>query len=113
MLGKTLKAAFTVCLMILMVCGCSSERRDCYAGRFTDEFGNRFELREDGTGTMQFVGQDIVNDIVWKDGSKTGNPCSTIEWNGNASYYFLRDGVMYRYREDMDEGRRAIKITYE
>lgn len=113
MLDKIMKATAVVCLMFLMACGGSSDKRESYAGRFTDEFGNRFELRDDGTGTMQFVEQDIVNDIVWFDGSKSGCPYSTIEWNGNVNYYYLRDGVMYRHREDMDGGRCAISITYE
>lgn len=28
-------------------------------------------------------------------------------------YYYLRDGALYRQETDMNEGRAAIKITYD
>lgn len=112
MLRNILKALSVVAIAVIMACG-GNEGRKSYAGAFTDEFGNRFELRDDGTGTVQFAGQDNVTDIAWYDGNKSDKPYSTIEYNGDVNYYYLRDGAMYRHKEDMDNGRCAIAITYE
>lgn len=112
MLRNISKTLAVIAIAAIMACGGNEERKS-YAGKFTDEFGNRFELRDDGTGTLQFAGQDNVSDIAWYDGNKSGLPYSTIEYNGDVNYYYLRDGVMYRHKEEMDNGRCAIAITYE
>ena len=84
-----------------------------FIGKYEDEFGNKFELKEDYTATIQFAGQDKVNETHWFDGPAHNSPFATIEYNGNPNYYFMRDGFLYRYREDMEQGKAAIKITKE
>lgn len=113
MLNNIKRCLALFAVVALFVCCGASGGRDNYAGTFTDEFGNKFELREDGTGTIQFVGQNEVNDIIWHDGRKTYTPYSTIEYNGDVNYYYLRDGKMYRHRQDMEEGHCAITIVYD
>lgn len=83
-----------------------------YVGHFVDEFGNKFVLNEDYTGTIQFDRNDKVDSIRWDDGENHDRPYATIQWNGDPTYYFLRDGNMYRHQEDMEFGRCAIKISY-
>ena len=80
------------------------------AGKYEDEFGNVFELRDNHTATIQFAGQENVNETVWGDGPNGNSPYATITYNNNPFYYFMRDGNLYRYREDMNEGRHAIKL---
>lgn len=103
-----------VCL-VLAACGKSGSEggnRD-FAGKYVDEFGNKFELREDHTATVQFAGQDNVNETHWFDGENHDSPFATIEYNGDPAYYYMRDGVLYRYKQDMDNGHPAIKLEKE
>ena len=53
-------------------------------GKYVDEFGNKFELREDHSATIQFDGQDKVNDT--------------------------RCGKLYRRIEDLKAGHPAIEL---
>lgn len=99
--------------LLFAACGGKSEAKHGFVGKFTDEFGNKFELRSDYTATIQFVGDEKVNETKWHDGPLHDSPFATIEFNGNPVYYYLRDGVLYRHKEDMDSGRCAIKIDYE
>lgn len=101
-------------LLALCACGGGKGRTDHkFVGKFTDEFGNRFELRSDYTGTLQFSGIDHVDSITWSDGDDHKRPYATIKWNGDPKYYFLRDGALYRHEEEMDKGRCAIAIEYD
>ncbi|MBQ9575805.1 MAG: hypothetical protein IJV11_02905 [Muribaculaceae bacterium] len=86
----------------------SSDKK--FAGSYIDEFGNQFELREDHTATILFKGGDKANETHWSDGPNHDSPFATIEYNGDPSYYYMRDGVLYRHKEDMDRGRPAIKL---
>ncbi len=101
-----------VCL-VLAACGKSSDGSKGFAGKYEDEFGNKFELREDHTATIQFAGQDNVNETHWFDGENHDSPFATIEYNGDPAYYYMRDGVLYRHKEDMDSGHPAIKLEKE
>lgn len=107
--------------MSLVLCACggggskhnpSAQGSAKFVGVFTDEFGNRFELKDDYTGTVQFDRHDEVDSIKWSDGDNHDRPYATIEWNGDPTYYFLRDGNLYRHQDDMEFGRCAIKIKY-
>lgn len=107
----SLIAAVVMCITV--ACGGGNSNVHKYAGTFVDEFENRFVLNEDGTGTIQFAGQSEPEQITWSDGSENHFPFGTIEYNGDPSYYFMRDGVLYRHKEDMDKGQCAIEIKYE
>ncbi|MBP3738293.1 MAG: hypothetical protein J6I72_04505 [Muribaculaceae bacterium] len=89
----------------------SSDKK--FIGKYEDEFGNKFELREDYTATIQFAGQETVNETHWFDGPAHNSPFATIEYNGDVNYYFMRDGFLYRHRDDMEQGKAAIKIKKE
>ena len=41
--------------VIAMMVACSDSKRDSYVGKFTDEFGNKFELRKDYTAGIPDV----------------------------------------------------------
>ena len=104
------------CSVCIYSCGSGNKgagKENSCVGVFTDEFGNRFELREDYTASIVFAGNDKTNNTKWRDGENHDSPFATIEYNGDPSYYFLRDGFLYRHREDMEKGRCAIKIAYE
>ncbi len=84
-----------------------------YTGKFVDEFGNRFELKEDYTATIQWVGDTTVIPTTWSDGENHKRPYATIAFNGNPEYFFMCDGSLYRHRENMDQGRAAIELKRE
>ncbi len=88
-------------------------RETGFAGKFTDEFGNKFVLNDDYTATIQFVGSDSVINTTWLDGADHQSPYATIMFNSDPAYYYLRDGFLYRHLKDMQEGTLAIKIEYE
>lgn len=82
-------------------------------GKFTDEFGNKFELREDHTALIQFDGMESPVETRWTEGHGKDSLCVSIEYNMDPSYYFLKDGVLFRHRKDMEQGHPAISIEYE
>lgn len=107
---------FTACCILAVACGSGSKgegKGHGFAGSFTDEFGNKFELREDYTATIEFAGNNKTNTTKWRDGEQHDSPFATIEYNGDPTYYYLRDGYLYRHKEDMERGRCAISITYQ
>lgn len=106
---KLIVLSFLFAMVLLVGCG-SKEHK--YVGKFTDEFGNKFELRDDYTATITYIGSDPV-DTKWFDGNNHELPYATIEFNGDPAYYYFRDGVLYRHRENMIDGSRAIKIEWE
>lgn len=93
--------------------GGSNKKGNDFAGSFTDEFGNKFELKEDYSATIQFAGESTIQHSKWSDGENHDRAYATIEFNGDPSYYFLRDGKLYREREDMERGSCPISIKYE
>lgn len=100
-------------IFVFAACGGSKHNPNKFAGSFTDEFNNKFVLNEDYSGTLQCDGIDKIDTISWSDGPDHKRPFATIKYNGDPSYYYLRDGMLYRHEEDMDHGRCAIKITYD
>ena len=103
-----------ICLLaVVLLISCGGSRKGKFAGTFTDEFNNKFVLNEDYSATIQFAGHDEVIPTVWSDGEDHKSPFATIRYNGDPHYYYLRDGFLYRYKHDMDEGRNAIVIEYE
>ena len=117
-INKNIKSFFILfCLTLALVfsaCGGSSKHDNSkFAGSFTDEFNNKFVLNEDYTGTIQFAGNDKQDSITWSDGPNHHSPFATIKYNGDPSYYYLRDGKLYRHEEDMDHGKCSVNITYD
>lgn len=103
-----------VTAMLLAACSGGSKHDDkAFAGTFVDEFENKFVLNEDYTGTIQFAGNDKVENVTWFDGNDHKSPFATISYNGEPAYYYLRDGYLYRHRHDMETGHCAIKIEYQ
>ena len=103
-INKNIKSFFILfCLTLALVfsaCGGSSKH-------------DKFVLNEDYTGTIQFAGNDKQDSITWSDGPNHQSPFATIKYNGDPSYYYLRDGKLYRHEEDMDHGKCSINITYD
>lgn len=100
-------------LVLAAACGGSKHDTTKFAGSFTDEFGNKFVLNEDYTGTLQMDKSDKVDSIKWFDGTDHKRPYATITYNGDPTYYYLRDGKLYRHEQDMDNGTCAIEISYD
>ncbi len=98
--------------VIAMTVACSDSKRDSYVGKFTDEFGNKFELRKDYTAGIELVGTQRVNEQKWSDGDNHELPYAMISFNGNPAYWYLRDGMLYTSMEHMAQGHPAIKITW-
>lgn len=79
-------------------------------GKYIDEFGNKFELRDNHTATIQFVGQDKVNETHWYDGAHNDTSYVTIEYNGDTTYFYMNHGKLYRTKEGMETGHPAIEL---
>lgn len=98
---------------LVLASSCSRDPK-AFAGIFTDEFGNKFVLNADSTATIQFAGFDSVEQTRWSSVEVSKDSAfACIEYNGNPEYYYLYKNKLYRYKEDMDEGRRGIEISYE
>ena len=112
---KVLGIVCLLAVLLLTACGGSDSTRDNrhFAGSFTDEFGNKFVLNEDYTATIQFAGVENIVQTTWHDGVNHQSPFATIEYNGDPTYYYLRDGFLYRRQEDMQNGTCAIIIEYD
>lgn len=94
------------------VVSCGSKNADDgeVTGKYIDEFGNKFELREDHTATIQFNGQDKVNDTQWYSNEFGDTAFVTIGYNGDTAYYYMSHGKLYRSKEAMDIGHPAINL---
>ena len=100
-----------IAAVALAVTSCSKSADDGkVTGKFVDEFGNKFELREDHTATIQFNGQDKVNETRWYDGEHSDTSYVTIGYNGDSTYYYMSHGKLYRRYEDMKSGFTAIEL---
>lgn len=118
MQNRTITVLVCMLLSCLLLGSCGrkgkAQRERAFAGSFVDEFGNEFVLNDDYTATIRFAGKDSKeNKTVWRDGARHDSPFATIEYNGDPVYYYLRDGKLYRHREDMEKGRCAIDIKYK
>lgn len=82
-------------------------------GKYVDEFGNKFELREDHTATIRFDGQDKVNETRWYDGERGDTSYVTIGYNGDTTYYYMSHGKLYRSLESFTAGHPAIQLKRE
>jgi len=95
----------------VIIAACSKSADDGkVTGAYVDEFGNKFELREDHTATIQFNGQDKINETRWLDGEHGDTSYVTIEYNGDSTYYYMSHGKLYRHYKDFESGFSAIEI---
>ncbi len=91
-------------------CGSKSADDGKITGKYVDEFGNKFELREDHSATIQFDGQDKVNQTHWYDGDRGDTSYVSIEYNGDTAYYYMSHGKLYRSEDAMKSGSPAIDL---
>lgn len=114
---KVLSVLFlTAFLFFIQGCGGPAKQQSedhKFAGTFEDEYGDIFTLNKDMTTSIQFKNTPKEYKGKWNDGENHSRPYATIDFNGDPNYYYLRDGYLYRYRQDMDEGRCKIKISYK
>lgn len=82
-----------------------------YAGTFTIGNGISFELKSDSTAVIHF--DDVVYDSSWKIVKEDDVEFVNIEFNGDQSYYYLKDGKLYRSRMEMDRDRLGSEVTYQ
>lgn len=82
-----------------------------YAGTFTIGNGISFELKSDSTAVIHF--DDVVYDSSWKIVKENDVEFVNIEFNGDQSYYYLKDGKLYRSRMEMDRDRLGSEVTYQ
>ena len=98
----------------VMIAACSKNADDGkVTGKYVDEFGNKFELREDHTATIQFNGQDKINETRWLEGEHGDTSYVTIEYNGDSTYFFMSHGKLYRSKQTMDVGNPAVQLERE
>ena len=106
---KLFKIALTVGIIAMVVsCGNKNAAEGPVTGKYVDEFDNKFELREDHSATIQFAGQDKINETRWYDGEHSDTSYVTIGYNGDTTYYYLSHGKLYRSKEQMEIGHPAI-----
>jgi len=107
--------ALLIASLAATVVSCGSKNADDgkVTGKYVDEFGNKFELREDHTATIQFNGQDKINETRWHDGEHSDTSYVTIEYNGDTTYYYMSHGKLYRSKQTMEAGSPAIELTRE
>lgn len=111
MMSKFFKSLLIVGMATMVIaCGKKSASEGPVTGKYIDEFGNKFELREDHSATIQFVGQDKVNETRWYEGEHSDTSYVTIGYNGDTTYYFLSHGKLYRSKEQMEIGNPAINL---
>lgn len=112
---KTILLTLLATVMALASCGPEFPKGSMqggYIGKFTDEFGNKFELRDGNKATIQFSGVDSVIQTQWAT-DDVNDSCATIAFNMDPHYYYLKDGKLFRHHEDMKAGHPAINIEYE
>ena len=111
---KLFHTLFIVGFTVAVVsCGSKSADDGQVTGQYVDEFGNKFELREDHTATIQFDGQDKINETHWYVDEHSDTSYVTIEYNGDTTYYYMSHGKLYRSKQSMDIGSPAIELKRE
>jgi len=113
-MAKRLIKTLLIAGVAVAVMSCSKSADDGkVTGKFVDEFGNKFELREDHTATIQFDGQDKVNETRWHDGEHSDTSYVTIEYNGDTTYFYMSHGKLYRSKDSMKIGSPAVELKRE
>lgn len=109
---KKIYIMFFFLLSLVGFSGCNhNSAKTEYSGVYIDEYGNRFTLNENHTGTILFVNSEKVNNIMWNEEKKYGIQCATISYNGNPEYYYLRKGYLFLHKEDMLNHICPISVT--
>ncbi len=112
-----MKHIFLVTLLIVLIhlfgCNHVNNINNEYIGTFITESGVKFELRPDSTATIYFD-DTLKYDVIWrpqiaKDSLKYAN----IEFAGYTTYYYLRNGKLYRSSMQMRNDYCGEKVTYK
>lgn len=83
-----------------------------FAGKFSIDNGISFELNDDSTAVIHFDnGTDYESS--WKIMKDGNGEYANIEFNGDQSYYYLKNGKIYRSHMEMDHDRIGSKVTYQ
>lgn len=84
-----------------------------FAGTFLTENGIRFELKADSTTFIQF-NDSVTYESTWMINRSGDNlEYATIEFAGYPTYYFLKDGKLYRSEREMRHDALGIKVKYQ
>ena len=102
----------TVLFSVFILCSCGTNKSEHqFIGKFQDEFGNKFELKEDMTATIEFVNTNKITHTTWTNTEADDYPYAAIEYNGNPEYFLLQGDGLYRHVEDMKNNRRKVIVT--
>lgn len=101
-----------LCVGIFYACGNSSSHS--FQGTFVSDTGMKVELRADSTTYIQFRDSSIYEG-TWAayEQADADSSYATIEFAGKKSYFYLKDGKLYRSKREMDKGILGIKIEYQ
>lgn len=102
-------ASFLVCLVVL-----SCSKHEGFIGKFVNEYGTVFELRPDSTGVIVFE-DSIDYECTWAShhNEVENFDYATIEFGGNATYYFVRDDKIYRSKQGMMSQNEGVEISWK
>ncbi len=82
-----------------------------YFGTFTTEYGMKFQLKKDYTTVLMFQ-DSITYEGKWDMKMQGQHEFATIEFGGNEEYYFLKDGMLYRKKEQMMYEKNGMEVSY-
>ena len=100
--------------VVLALAGCAQQKSDpTFVGSFQDEFGNKFALNADQSATIEFVNTGKIIPTTWEKLDADSARYAAIAFNGDPSYYILKDErTMFRHADDLNANRAAISIQY-
>lgn len=107
------KIIFAIGIIAFMAISCVNKAKNHpYAGKFITETGTIFELREDSTTCIQFA-DSLQYEGKWSS-RRSGDTLeyANIEFAGYPTYYYLKDGKLYRSKREMISGKLGEKINY-
>lgn len=107
------KIIFAISVLAVIAASCSNgAKTHPYAGKFVTETGTIFELREDSTTCIQFA-DSLQYEGKWSS-HRSGDTLeyANIEFAGYPTYYYLKDGKLYRSKREMISGKLGEKINY-
>lgn len=84
-----------------------------FDGTFFTEEGVRFELKADSTTLIQF-NDSVTYEGTWQVCRSSDNlEYANIEFAGYPTYYYLKDGKLYRSEREMRNDALGTKVKYQ